>query len=306
MKRLHATDPCAADVTTIGPRRVASRDARAVVSPTRTSIRSLAARLLVAFAALSTIASFVPASAEDLSALPDTIDRVRRSIVAVGTNEPTRNPSFQFRGTGFVVGDGTLIATNNHVLPPDTDPSKRETLSVALPLANGEALIREATAIARDAAHDVALLRLSGGTALPPLRFGDSSKVREGERFAFTGFPIGGIIGLFPATNLALISAITPIVLAQPTARTLDPALIRKLRGERFAIFQLDATAYPGNSGSPMFDIRTGDVVAVVNATFVKAGKESVLTQPSGISYAIPSLYFSRLLEGQGVGTSAN
>jgi S1-C subfamily serine protease len=129
------------------------------------------------------------------------------------------------------------------------------------------------------------------------MRVGDSSRVREGQGYAFTGFPIGAIIGVFPTTHHALVSAITPVALAQPSARNLDPALIKKLRADRFAIFQLDATAYPGNSGSPMFDIETGDVVAIVNSGFVKAGKESALSQPSGISYAIPSAYLARLLE---------
>ncbi len=46
-----------------------------------------------------------------------------------------------------------------------------------------------------------------------------------------------------------------------------------------------------------MFDVETGDVVGVVNSTLVKAGKEAALTQPSGISYAIPSIWFARAIE---------
>jgi S1-C subfamily serine protease len=242
---------------------------------------------------LSCVVVATGAPAAETSPLPDTIDRIRRAIVAVGTNEPTRNPSFQFRGTGFVVGDGTLVATNNHVLPPAVDATRLEVVSIAIPMPGGEAVVREATIVVRDVEHDVGILRLSG-PALPALRFGDPSKVREGETYAFTGFPIGGVIGIFPTTHRALISAITPVVLTQPTSRSLDAAMIRKLRAERFPIFQLDATAYPGNSGSPLFDIETGDVIAVVNSTLVKAGKESVLTQPSGISYAIPAVHFAR------------
>jgi serine protease Do len=248
---------------------------------------------VVAWAALS--ASGV-AVAADVSRLPDTIDRVRHAIVAVGTNEPTRNPTFRFLGTGFVVGDGTLVATNNHVLPPVIDPTKLEVVGIAVPVAGGEPIFRVATIVARDVDHDVGILRISG-PPLPALRFGDSAKVREGESFAFIGFPIGGAIGLFPTTHRATISAITPVVLTPPTARSLDPAMIKKLRADRFAIFQLDATAYPGNSGSPMFDIETGDVVGIVNSTLAKSGKETLLTQPSGISYAIPSLYFTRLVD---------
>lgn len=236
------------------------------------------------------------ASGAEEAGLPAAIDRIRPAIVAVGTTEPTRNPSYQFRGTGFVVGDGTLVATNNHVLPVVVDAANREVLSIAIPQPGGDALIREATVVAQDTDHDLALLRI-GGPPLAAVRLGDSTQVREGQFFAFTGFPIGGVIGLFPTTHHALVSAITPITLPQATSRTLDAALVRRLRSERFSIFQLDATAYPGNSGSPMFDVETGEVIAIINMVFVKGGKETALTAPSGISYAIPSVYLARLVE---------
>jgi S1-C subfamily serine protease len=54
-------------------------------------------------------------------------------------------------------------------------------------------------------------------------------------------------------------------------------------------IYQLDATAYPGNSGSPVFSQQTNEVIGVINKVFVSAGKEAALTNPSGISYAIPA-----------------
>lgn len=235
------------------------------------------------------------AHAADASTLPAVIDRIRPAIVAIGTVEPTRNPQFQFMGTGFAVGDGTLIATNSHVVPVVVDPTRREVVSVAVPQPGGDAIVREATVVARDPAHDLALLRLPGAP-LPPLRFGDSGSVREGQTFAFTGFPLGSVIGLFPTTHHALISAVTPVALPQATSRSLDAALVRRLRHDRFVIFQLDATAYPGNSGSPMFDVETGEVIAIVNMVFVKGGKETALTHPSGISYAIPASHLAKLV----------
>ena len=51
-----------------------------------------------------------------------TIERVKGSIVAVGTYERMRSPPFQFRGTGFAVGDGTLIATNAHAWSSSRGP----------------------------------------------------------------------------------------------------------------------------------------------------------------------------------------
>jgi S1-C subfamily serine protease len=130
------------------------------------------------------------------------------------------------------------------------------------------------------------------------LRIRDSSSVAEGEILVFTGFPIGGVLGLFPATHRAMVSAIAPVALPSATGRRLDPTSIRRLRSSNFSVFQLDATAYPGNSGSPLYDPATGEVVGIVNMVFVKASKESALTQPSGISYAIPSTFLIELIKG--------
>jgi S1-C subfamily serine protease len=63
-----------------------------------------------------------------------------------------------------------------------------------------------------------------------------------------------------------------------------------------FSIYQLDGTAYPGNSGSPLYDPDTGQVLAVINMVFVKGLKESAITAPSGITYAIPVRHVKELL----------
>ncbi len=142
----------------------------------------------------------------------------------------------------------------------------------------------------------MAVLKI-GGAALPALSIRDSDSVKEGQAILFTGFPIGTAIGLFPATHRGMVSAITPIAIPQARSAELDPKTIRRLTSGTFPIFQLDATAYPGNSGSPVFDPASGDVVGIINMVFVKGTKESVLTQPSGITYAIPSKYLQDLMQ---------
>jgi S1-C subfamily serine protease len=62
-------------------------------------------------------------------------------------------------------------------------------------------------------------------------------------------------------------------------------------------VFELDAIAYPGNSGSPVWHPDTGEVLGVLNSVYVKGAKEAALSAPSGISYAIPVKYVHRLLE---------
>ena len=108
------------------------------------------------------------------------------------------------------------------------------------------------------------------------------------------------MLGLHPATHRAGLAAISPIYSRVPSVKSLTPRLIRQA-DNAFLIFQLDATAYPGNSGSPLYDGKTGVVMAVVNSVFVKGGKESALKDPSGISYAIPVNYARALLESAGL-----
>ena len=81
-----------------------------------------------------------------------------------------------------------------------------------------------------------------------------------------------------------------------PAAFQLNPRALKQARAQ-YEIYELDAIAYPGNSGSPVWHPETGEVVGVVNSVFVKGTKETALSAPSGISYAIPVKYVHQLLE---------
>jgi serine protease Do len=252
------------------------------------------ASLLRALLAVAACLAATPAASADAVA---TIDRVRNSIVAIGTFERARTPQFEFRGTGFVVGDGTVIATNAHVLPAALDPAKIETLVVVLPgKGDGKVQYRDAKSLAVDVDSDLALLRIAGDK-LPTLKLRNSDGVRAGQDILFTGFPIGAVLGPYPATHRGMISAITPIAIPQGRSGELDPKVIRRLTSGAFPVFQLDATAYPGNSGSPIYDPDSGEVLGIVNMVFVKGTKEAALTQPSGIAYAVPSKHLQLLLD---------
>jgi S1-C subfamily serine protease len=68
------------------------------------------------------------------------------------------------------------------------------------------------------------------------------------------------------------------------------------LKAGSFEVYQLDATAYPGNSGGPLIETDRGEVIGIINMVFVKSTKESVLSQPSGISFAVPARYLEELI----------
>lgn len=226
--------------------------------------------------------------------LADTIEKIKPAIVGIGTFQKTRRPPSIFRGTGFVIADGLHIATNAHVVPDKIDGEKKEILAVFSGKANAVDL-REATKVAEDRDRDIAILKITG-RPLHPMSLGDSGRVREGETYVFTGYPIGMVLGLYPVTHRAMVSAVTPIVIPQLSARQLDRKVLTRLSAP-YDVFQLDATAYPGNSGSPLYDLGSGLVVGIINKVFIQETKESILEKPSGISYAIPIHYLRDLLK---------
>ncbi len=244
------------------------------------------------FIALAWWGGALPATAE--TSLPDLIERIKPSIVGVGTLERTRRPPGKLLGTGFVVLDGRHVITNLHVLPRELDARRHESLAIFVGRGS-DPEIRLATRVAEDAEHDLALLKISD-SRLPALTLGDSDRVREGELYAFTGFPIGAVLGLYAATHRGIVSAITPLAVPVTSTKKMSPKLVERLRNP-YVVFQLDATAYPGNSGSPLYDPKTGEVMGVINKVFVKESKENALEKPSGISYAIPANHVRKLLE---------
>lgn len=228
--------------------------------------------------------------------LPEAVERIKPSVVAVGTFQKTRSPPFVFRGTGFAVDDGTLIATNAHVVPEVLQVEERETMMVLVHVPGArEPQPREAKAIAVDKEHDLALLRITGAR-LPVVKIGNAEAARDGQSVAFTGFPLGNALGFHPVTHRGTIAARVPIAIPGASAQQLDPRIVRSLKSGPFSVFQLDATAYPGHSGSPLYDADSGEVVGIVNMVLVKGIKDAAVGQPSGISVAVPAQYLQDLL----------
>ena len=230
--------------------------------------------------------------------IPAVIAQVKPSILIVGYYKSTNSPRFNLRGTGFVVGGANQAVTNAHVLVAPGEDNGGAELVVQVRNAKGEWDTRKATVLEMDRVHDIALLQIDGA-ALPGLTLRDSDTVREGQAIAFMGFPIGGALGFSPVTHRGMVSSITAISLPAANGQQLTERVIRSLRDGTFNIFQLDATAYPGNSGGPLFDADSGEVLGVINMVFVKGTKESALTNPSGITYAIPSNFIRNLVQGR-------
>jgi S1-C subfamily serine protease len=175
---------------------------------------------------------------------------------------------------------------------PDTE--KKETRAVFLGR-DRQVGVRTAKLVALDRTRDLAVLRIEGDP-LPALKLGDSGTAREGWQMYFTGYPIGLVLGLNASTHRAGLAAIIPIFTPVPRAAQLNARTLRQAN-DAFQVFELDAIAYPGNSGSPVWHPETGEVYGVVNSVYVKGAKEAALSAPSGISYAIPAKYVRELLD---------
>ena len=223
----------------------------------------------------------------------DVVAKIKPSVVGVGIHTPTSRPQNILRGTGFVIGDGRYIVTNEHVLPTLLDDSLLQKIAVFIGTGRN-AKVRKAEIVAKSSLYDLAVLKISG-PALPAVTLANSNFYPDGSAIAFTGFPIGSVLGLYPVTHRGIIASITPTVIPAVSAEQINLKMLKRMKNP-YLVYQLDATAYPGNSGSALYDMETGDVVGIINKVFVQGTKEGVISTPSGITYAIPVKYLHQVL----------
>ena len=138
-----------------------------------------------------------------------------------------------------------------------------------------------AQVIAVDNAHDLALLRIEG-PPLRALRIGNSATGSGRAVVCIHRFSCRDVPWAFPATHRATLAALVPIARAGVTGKNLNPRMVARLR-DPYVVFQLDALAYPGNSGSPVFDPATGDVYGIFNSVFIRETREQAIAGRAGL-----------------------
>jgi S1-C subfamily serine protease len=253
-------------------------------------------RKLLLLKALLGISLVLSANAYSHS-ITEIVAKVKPSVVGVGLYDALGVQTHQLQGTGFVFGDGTLVATNYHVIDKELDPQKVQYHIVFTGTGRNPKIVK-VEIIARDREHDLAILKMP--SPLTPLKLSTSPYVEDGTEVLLTGFPIGAVLGLYPATHRGIIAATTPDVIPTQHSSQLSMNILDRLE-KQFMIYQLDITAYPGNSGSPLYAADSGEVIGILNKVFVKESKETVLEKPSGISYAIPVSYLKKLARSKGL-----
>lgn len=168
----------------------------------------------------------------------------------VNGHRPGASHEVEGSGSGFVITPDGYVVTNCHVVE-DSD-------LVEVSLADGNTC--NAEIIGRDAATDIALLRING-SALPMVDLGDSEKIRVGQLVIAVGNPMG-----FQNTVTAGVISALGRSLRSKTGRLIEN------------VIQTDAALNPGNSGGPLLDSR-GRVVGINTA---------IIQHAQGICFAIP------------------
>jgi len=163
-------------------------------------------------------------------------------------------------GTGFLVEEGGLIVTNNHVVEGADE--------VDVQLADER--VFAAKVVGADPVTDLALVRIDG-KGFPALPLGNSAGVEVGDWVVAIGNPFG----LSHTVSVGIVSA---------KGRTRDEVPIDQ--GGYYDFLQTDASINPGNSGGPLLDL-SGRVVGVNTA---------IRGDAQGIGFAIPIDMVKQLL----------
>ena len=156
-------------------------------------------------------------------------------------------------GSGFLISSDGFIVTNNHVV--------ERAQEFRVKFADGHE--QEARLIGRDAATDLAVLKVEGSN-FTPIEFGNSDELEQGDWVVAVGSPLG----LSNSVTAGIVSA-------------KGRSGIGGLQSYQDFI-QTDAAINPGNSGGPLVNLE-GKLVGVNSAIASKSGGYE------GIGFAIPT-----------------
>lgn len=188
-------------------------------------------------------------------------ENVNRSVVNITTQSKGERffwmeiPS-EGEGSGTVIDRQGRILTNFHVVD--------QAQEIQVTLFTGESY--NAELIGEDPTNDVAILKIDAPAQdLYPVVFGDSAKLRVGQRV----FAIGNPFGLERTLTTGIISSLGRSLPSRRTNRTIKQ------------IIQIDAAINPGNSGGPLLDTR-GRMIGINTAIASRTGESA------GVGFAIP------------------
>ena len=185
--------------------------------------------------------------------LIDIFEKSEESIVQVSV---LRGDLDGGMGSGFVYSDEGYVITNQHVV--------KDAEKVMITFLDGESYIGDV--VGRDRDLDIAVVKVSpSNTYLQPIKIGDSSKLKVGEKIAAIGNPFG-LSGSMTSGIVSQMGRLLP----QESGYSIPD------------VIQTDAAINPGNSGGPLINMK-GEVVGINTAI------QSATGEFSGIGFAVPS-----------------
>lgn len=179
------------------------------------------------------------------------LERVRRATVKVGLS----SDAFSSSGSGFFVhsaGNETYIVTNNHVLHPLGEAPNvpkqallvRDGVRILAEDAEGHRELLTAREVKSDAAHDLALLKLTAGRTVPALPLVHCATLPERTPLFVAGYPFGYRMRVQGDREIYPRVAINGGWLGREELESL------RQKGQRL----VDVGINPGNSGGPVVD----------------------------------------------------
>jgi len=208
------------------------------------------------------------------TSIPLLVKDVSPSVVSIDVT----TPNSEDQGTGMIISKTGLVVTNNHVIAAAVGGSSTITVT-----RTGTTSVLPATLLGTDPTNDIALLQIQGAHNLPPVTFGNSTRLVVGDGVVAIGNALGLAAGT-PTVTQGIVSALGRTVTAGSSASSSTETL--------YNMIQTDAAINPGNSGGPLID-SSGQVVGMNTAV---AGATSDGSSAQNIGFAIPASRIERLL----------
>jgi S1-C subfamily serine protease len=161
--------------------------------------------------------------------VPQIVKKWNESILLVKSID--KNGNILGQGSGFVISENGVIATNYHVV--------KSSHSVLIQFVNGKSY-QEVSLIAGYPSNDLAILYIEKDDSFLPVILGDSDNLQTGEQILAIGNPYG-------------------------FENTISDGLISGIRkiGD-FKLLQITAPVSPGSSGGALFNMK-GEVIGITS-----------------------------------------
>ncbi len=204
---------------------------------------------------------FTPSLSSEGMTIPEIVRKVLPAVVTVAVKVPSQGTVFNPQGgysenigTGFILNEEGLIATNYHVVQEGED--------ITVTLYTGEEV--SAKVVNFDATNDLAVLQMDESVKVPGVvELGNSENLQVGESVVAIGNPV----------SKEFAGTVTNGIIS---------ATERKVRvaNTEYSYIQTNAAINGGNSGGPLINA-AGKVIGINSA---KISSDSV----EGIGFAIP------------------